>query len=828
MSSSHVTKRSPEHILQSKKRLGREEKRMTQKGNGRNDFQKRKIFRDLLGRTVRTCTSCTSCTSCTFCTFWLFTVLMLFTAPMLFSPTEISAAPEERELLPVWDEERVTVLGNHGTEAIRFWIEMERGGERTEMILRPGETVSISNPQAAAAVFDRNGELTRLRLLQDEIYLFVKQNGTQELYGIGPDHGTAIPHSRIQGHASSEKHTESRSATDPKNAAAPAHASQTNGSQSPQASPVGLPILTLPVLVFTDMNIPLAEKLWRQRVTERIAHASEILEKTCFVRLEIEAFHSWGSDPNSKDLREVMSDFEKKIPNVPGKLVMGFTAHKNAGGERTELGLARQPFYGRILLREEAPQITEVERLETLLHEMGHFLGAVHTSDENSVMRTVLHERKSRHAGFTISFDPLNALAMNLWVRQFRRGDKIRIRTLHPDVRDELENVYLLVQKIAQDQKAAGVPVLENPNLEFFLKILGKMKELQNERQMESETAAQTPQTPQTPQTTQTTQTPQTPTATTLGTVPGTVQQTSPATPSTEENDAPSTPASEETASAARSEQNHSVPQPGSDVEKLQNLLRSMTAQKWETEKTDEMEFPVRTARFVLLRTLLALAQNEPLKGYSEKGKQPGDILGEKIVRYAAWAALEVGGTGDADSPEGKAARGAFLLACEICLEPSGTIGKVPIYGRRFRAIETPEIQALRKKIVGNGVSIFGGVDYSKHFWISAALTIQLAPSTVEMVGVEKELSDDRDGGSGFDVVDLNADLAGAWFGKRVMNGEIPLEKIGRTFTYSRVVPAQIRIPKRLKHPKNHEEIHELLEFLRSSVHELQEKFTEK
>ncbi len=793
---------------------------MTPKENRRNHFQKRKVYGTFFSQAVR------------FSVFWLFAGTLFF-----FSQWRVSVLAEEGELLPVWDEERITVLGNQGTEPVRFWIEMERGRKRTELLLRPGETLTISNPQAAAAVFDRNGELTRLRLLQDEIYLFVKQNGIQELYGIGPDHGTLIPQSRIQGRNSAKdaKETSTRegnSEFEPENSSGSQTSSGTNSPRSTAVSPISLPILTPPVHIFTDMTIPLAEKLWRQRITERVANASEILEKTCFVRLEIEAFHSWESDPKSKNLREVMGDFEKKVPNIPGKLVMGFTAHQNASGERTELGLARQPFYGRILLREEAPQITEVERLETLLHEMGHVLGAVHTSDENSVMRTILHERRSRHANFTISFDPLNALAMNLWVRQFCRGDRIRIRTIHPDVRDELENTYRLVQQIAMDQKAAGLPVLENPNLDFFLKILEKMQEIQNGRQMESKTVAQTPTASQSP--------PESPQGSGSD-----VSSESQAPAENAENTVSSKPQSTEDAAGHSIEKNRSisgnqqaetetpdpadsVPQPESDVQKLQNLLRSMTAQEWETEKTDEMELPVRTARFVLLRTLLALAKNEPLKNYSEKGKQPGDILGEKIVRYAAWAAMEVGGTGDADSPEGKAARGAFLLACQICLEPTGAIGKVPVYGRRFRAIETPEIRELRQNIVGNGVSIYGATDYSQHFWVSAALTIQIAPLIVETVGVEKELSDDREGGSGFDVIDLNADVAGVWFGKRVMDGEITLEKIGRAFTYPQLVPSQIRIPKRLKHPTTHEEIQELLEFLRRSVHELQEKFTEK
>ena len=209
-------------------------------------------------------------------------------------------------------------------------------------------------------------------------------------------------------------------------------------------------------MIYTDENIPLAEPLWRKRVTARLDAASKILEQTCFVRLKIQDFRSWKSDPNSANLPEILKEFESKVPTEPGVLAMGFTAHKNYGGQM-ELGVARQPFCGQILLREEAPQITEVERLETLLHEVGHFLGAVHTSDESSVMRTILHERHARNVNFVIGFDPLNALAMNLWVRQFRRGDGKRLRTLHPDILTEMKAVYQMVLKIADEQRAAGV-----------------------------------------------------------------------------------------------------------------------------------------------------------------------------------------------------------------------------------------------------------------------------------------------------------------------------------------------------------------------------------
>lgn len=685
----------------------------------------------------------------------------------------------EKELLPVWDLEKVSILVNQDQKPVSFAIEQTRDGDRIDYTLRPGEVLAVSNPQQAAAVFEHGKDLVRLRLLQDEIYLFVRPEGILELVGIGPYYGEKVPHSRIQGREGKRREDEVKT----------------------------LEPVTIPVRIYTDKNIPLAEALWRKRVNQRIEDASRILERTCFVKLEIRSFEPWVSDPQCENLQEVLKDFEAKVPEEQGVLSIGFTAHRNAPGCGTELGVARQPFCGKILLREEAPQITEVERLETLLHELGHFLGAVHTADENSVMRTVLHERHARDVNFVIGFDPLNALAMNLWVRQYRRAEEKRPRSVHPDIAVELLTVYKMVQQFAQIQKEQGAKVLENPNVDAFVNLLEKMLQAQGIIQTEQKKE---------------------PPKTSPATKPAPASEVKPETkPKTEPEAKPEQKPElkPEQKPETKPEVTIKTPQP-TDVQILEKMMQDLTAKQWETEKMEDFELPVQTTRYVMTRTLLALAKKEPLgKDFKTAGKVEPDVLGEKIVRYAAWAAMEVGGTAPWDSAEGRAARAAFVLACEIFLEPSGAIGKLPVYGRRFRAIETPELKKLRQKLVGSNVSIFGRSDHSQHFWLSAALAVQLVPDLVENIGVEKELNDDQEGGSGFDVTDLNADLAGTWFATRVLKGEISLERIGKMFDYTLVVPAQIRIPKRLKHPKTAEEISELLLKLRTAVDALQEKF---
>src|SRR5262249_18510429 len=65
----------------------------------------------------------------------------------------------------------------------------------------------------------------------------------------------------------------------------------------------------------------------------------------------------------------------------------------------------------------------EPERLEVLLHELGHFLGAVHSPAPDSVMRPILGDRIARVKDFRITFDPVNVLAMSLVSEDMRARD---------------------------------------------------------------------------------------------------------------------------------------------------------------------------------------------------------------------------------------------------------------------------------------------------------------------------------------------------------------------------------------------------------------------
>ena len=86
------------------------------------------------------------------------------------------------------------------------------------------------------------------------------------------------------------------------------------------------------------------------------------------------------------------------------------------------------PLHPYILMREWTPT-TEPGRLEVLLHELGHYLGAVHSPEPTSVMRRKLGDGRSVSLRFPVGFDPLNTLAMNLVVGELRAGRKRSLAT---------------------------------------------------------------------------------------------------------------------------------------------------------------------------------------------------------------------------------------------------------------------------------------------------------------------------------------------------------------------------------------------------------------
>ncbi len=89
-----------------------------------------------------------------------------------------------------------------------------------------------------------------------------------------------------------------------------------------------------------------------------------------------------------------------------------------------------------------------------------------------------------------------------------------------------------------------------------------------------------------------------------------------------------------------------------------------------------------------------------------------------------------------------------------------------------------------------------GRHDLAQHFFLSAYLAIIVGEVGAEAAGLMKEVSDSQSG-SGFSYVDLEADLAGIAFGRRVLKGEVSLLKL-RSFVANDYMPEISGLPEGL------------------------------
>jgi len=90
-----------------------------------------------------------------------------------------------------------------------------------------------------------------------------------------------------------------------------------------------------------------------------------------------------------------------------------------------------------------------------LVHELGHFFGAAHSAESDSVMRPELGDRQSHALTFRIGFDPLNTLAMYLLAEEFRRGPFRGYEHVRPHTWTSLHQVYSTLAEALPKEPAA-------------------------------------------------------------------------------------------------------------------------------------------------------------------------------------------------------------------------------------------------------------------------------------------------------------------------------------------------------------------------------------
>lgn len=211
----------------------------------------------------------------------------------------------------------------------------------------------------------------------------------------------------------------------------------------------------IPVKILVDEEEPTKRAVWERKVRKRIEAASDILDKHCKLRLKVVAVGTWNSDNDTTDFFSSLAEFEREVKPFPGRLAIGFTSQYQYPRGRVHLAGTRGPLKSHILIREWSRHISEPERLELLVHELGHFLGASHSPEPDSVMRPVLGDRKSVRASFQIRFDPVNALVIAMVGEEIRRRAAQSMARLTTGTKRRLRQIYGgLAQAFPEDPAA--------------------------------------------------------------------------------------------------------------------------------------------------------------------------------------------------------------------------------------------------------------------------------------------------------------------------------------------------------------------------------------
>ena len=328
------------------------------------------------------------------------------------------AAPEARGA--------VVVVANRTRAEVRFTLTPPDGEARPHAVAA-NDLAAIPLTGPAELAFGAGPARRRFQVIPDTAYYVAESDGALNLREIG----LAARPDRPRGPA-------------------PAGAPAPSGPAGPP------PPRVLTVKLFVDQKEPAARPGWEKRLRGRVEMASAALDHICRVTLKVVAVEEWQSDDAAAgDLHRLLADFERKVRAGPAQVAVGFSSQPAGAQPDRRVGGTRAALHPFLLLREWRPT-TERGRVDVLLHELGHYLGAAHSPEPDSIMRPALGNSPLSVGNWHSGFDPVNALVMNIVAEEvFDRGVK-RLGQVSPAARARLREVYGDLARALPEDPTAG------------------------------------------------------------------------------------------------------------------------------------------------------------------------------------------------------------------------------------------------------------------------------------------------------------------------------------------------------------------------------------
>ncbi|QDV74637.1 M12 family metallo-peptidase [Botrimarina mediterranea] len=318
------------------------------------------------------------------------------------------------------------VIANHTTAPVA--VEVGSAGAKLSQMIAPGDSIPFFSGTPLTATYGAGLNRKSEALAADAIYRFVSHT-------LGGHTGVELRRIGLTGEVMG----------------APNPAAWRTGA-GPSDAPVK-------VIVCVDDDEPMREAQWQSRLTQRLKKASEIVERQSGVKFVPVGFQTWQSNNAVTDFTQSFREFENTITPPEDAIAIGFTSQYSLQLGRQHMGGTRGPLRRHVMLREWSPRISEAERIELLVHELGHYLGAGHSPEAASVMRPVLGDRPVRLRSEVVRFDPVNTLAIAMVGEEVRRRGVRDLAGITQSRRNRLQQVYTTLSSLTPGEPA-GVALL--------------------------------------------------------------------------------------------------------------------------------------------------------------------------------------------------------------------------------------------------------------------------------------------------------------------------------------------------------------------------------